>query len=137
MSKGIDILKKASLRKTPFRMKVLDLFLATPHAAILNATLETRLGEHDRITLYRTLRSFEQKGILHKVVDGSNDPKYALCHQDCTVHLHTKEHAHFLCNDCGTTYCLDSIGDVAISLPEKYKLGKIQVSISGICATCN
>lgn len=134
---AVDILKKASLRQTPFRLKVLELFRDSPHAAIRNQDIELQLGKHDRITLYRTLISFEKSGIIHKVMDNTSEVKYALCHQECKVHMHSKEHAHFSCDSCGVTYCLDTKGDVNISLPENYSLGKIQIAVSGTCAGCH
>lgn len=132
-----QILRKAGLRVTPFRVKVLDIFQSHTHAAVKNQDLEAQLGPHDRITLYRTLRSFEEKQIIHRVTDGSNDLKYALCHQDCEVHRDSVNHPHFLCNDCGRTYCLDSIGELAINIPENYKINSIQVALSGVCDQCN
>ncbi len=132
-----EILRKAGLRVTPFRVKVLNIFQSYTHAAVKNQDLEEQLGPHDRITLYRTLRSFEEKKIIHRVTDESNDMKYALCHQDCEVHRDSINHPHFLCNDCGRTYCLDSFGELAINIPENYKINSIQVALSGVCAQCN
>lgn len=132
-----EVLKNAGLRVTPFREKVLEIFLATPHAAIKNVDLEEMLGKHDRITLYRTIRSFEEGQILHRVQDASNELKYALCHQDCNIHRQDVDHPHFLCSSCGTTYCLDTLGDLTLNLPENYSLDRVQVSISGTCDKCN
>ncbi len=132
-----DILKKAGLRVTPFREKVLKVFQSNPHAAVRNHDLEKQIGQHDRITLYRTLRSFEEKHIIHKVSDSSNDIKYALCHQDCEIHRGSVNHPHFLCTNCEQTYCLESLGELSINLPENYTLNSIQVALSGICAQCS
>lgn len=137
MATATTLLKKYGLRKTPFRLKVLDAFLSIPHAALNNLTLEEKLGEHDRITLYRTLKSFEEKDLIHQVVDGSNEMKYALCHDDCKIHVANKEHAHFYCTRCEMTFCLDNAGTVDIKLPDNYSLTKIDLALKGVCASCS
>ncbi len=136
MSTSVDILKRSDLRKTPFRIRVLDYFILQPHAAVRNTDLEQNIGDFDRITLYRTLKTFEEKGIIHEVVDGSKDQKYALCHHDCKVHISDGDHAHFSCKLCGNTYCLDSVGELNIQLPSNYVLDKVQVMLSGTCDNC-
>jgi len=137
MSASKTLLLKHNLRKTPFRLKVLELFLETPHAAMNNTKLESRLGAHDRITLYRTLKSFEDKGLVHQVHDGSNELKYALCHDGCKVHTAQQDHAHFRCETCDITYCLDTVSDVNINIPENYTLKKVNLALTGTCANCN
>lgn len=137
MSSSIDILKRSSLRKTPFRIRLLDLFVLRPHAAVKNNDIEGLIGEFDRITLYRTLKTFEEKGIIHQVMDGSKEVKYALCHQDCKVHHSQEEHAHFSCNSCGNTYCMDNVGTVDINIPSNFSIEKVQMVISGTCSFCN
>jgi len=130
------LLKSHQLRNTPFRIKVLELFIDSPHAAKSNATLESKLGEHDRITLYRTLKSFQEKGLIHQVMDGSNEPKYALCHQDCEVHKAEADHPHFHCESCGETYCLDSVQQLDLRLPKDYSITKINLAVTGTCSEC-
>jgi len=137
MASSETILKNHKLRKTDFRLKVLEVFRRHSHAAVSNQELEKQLGDFDRITLYRTLKSFESSGLVHQVMDGSATTKYALCANDCKVHQLNKDHAHFLCNTCGVTYCLDNVGSLDLSLPSNYKLDKVQVALSGVCAKCN
>lgn len=137
MASSETILKNHKLRKTDFRLKVLEVFLEHSHAAVTNQELEKKLGEFDRITLYRTLKSFESSGLVHQVMDGSSTTKYALCANDCKVHQLNQEHAHFLCNTCGATYCMDNVGSLDLSLPQNYIIDKVQVALSGVCAKCN
>lgn len=134
--KILSILKKHKLRKTPFRMEVLRLFLNSKSNALNNNVLESKLEDFDRITLYRTLKTFEKSGIIHEAIDGSNETKYALCHDDCTQHNHEDNHAHFLCNACQKTICLDDVVSPAFQLPSNYKLEKVHVALSGTCAEC-
>ncbi|MFZ1456094.1 MAG: transcriptional repressor, partial [Saprospiraceae bacterium] len=77
------ILKKHHLRHTPFRAEVLQIF-ANAGKALSSHDIESQLSDADRITLYRTLKSFEEKGIIHKAIDGTITQKYAICEAHCT-----------------------------------------------------
>ena len=133
----IQILKDHKLRTTRFRVEVLELFMKSPHSALSNQDLEDQLDDCDRITLYRTLKSFEKAEIIHQVIDGSKVSKYALCHSNCAIHDHQEDHAHFLCNSCGKTYCIAETSKIDLKIPENYKLERIHLALTGICANCN
>ena len=132
-----QILVRGKLRITDFRLRLLEVFVASSHSALTQKEIESRIGEHDRITLYRTLKSFEAAELIHQVVDGSLENKYAFCLHDCPDHRAQEEHAHFLCNECKTTYCLGSITDLAITVPSNYSLDKVQLALTGTCSACN
>ena len=132
-----NILDIHGLRRTPFRLKVLKIFLDSEDQALNNASLESQLPDADRITLYRTIKSFEKAGIIHQAIDGSNESKYALCNNDCTEHNHKDNHAHFLCNTCGKTFCIENVMNSTYSLPVKFTMDKVHVAITGICGNCN
>ena len=60
------MLEKKQIRKTPFRLEVLKLFKASKNAISLKE-IEKNLTSFDRITLYRTLKLFIEKGLIHEV----------------------------------------------------------------------
>ena len=131
-----DLLAQHSLRKTPMRIAVLDLFIEADHEAITHPELERRFPDADRVTLYRTLKSFEEKGIIHQVIDSSNATKYALCHTTCTTHQHTEDHAHFHCQDCGKTICLDNVSPSPIQIPNGFEVKQTHLVLEGKCSDC-
>lgn len=131
------ILSRHSVRKTPFRINVLEIFLDSDSRALNNADIESTLKDYDRITLYRTLKTFEKSGIIHQAIDGSNETKFALCNHDCTEHEHHDNHAHFLCVECGNTTCLENVFSPRLNLPNRYSLDKVHLALSGTCAQCN
>ncbi len=135
MSKPEDILKKHGLRITDFRQDVVQLFLDTRHA-LSNQDIEQSLGNPDRITLYRTLKNFEEKGIIHRAVDGTTTSKYALCESDCTEHKHLDEHVHFYCEQCKNTFCVDEVEVPNVQLPEGYVVINASMIMQGICKSC-
>ena len=53
--------------------------------------IEQHFKNFDRVTLYRLLNSFEEKGLIHKVFDANGDIFYAKC-QVCKDHNHQDDH---------------------------------------------
>ena len=133
--KAIQLLKDNGLRKTNVRLNVLKEFLQSEQA-YGQGDLEARWENIDRITLYRTLRTFEQKGIIHQAIDGSGKMKYALCKDDCSEHEHHDHHAHFHCTACKKTICLDHIPVPSVSIPSNYHVQQSHLVLSGICEFC-
>lgn len=131
-----DILRRKHLSITESRKKILSLFLATPDA-LTHGDIERKAGEKfDRVTVYRTLQTFVEKGIIHTIPTAENTVLYALC-KDCTEGHHHDDHIHFICTNCGSTICLDDVISPKIDLPEGYIAQSVQVVINGICKTCN
>ncbi len=60
-----ELLDKHHLKKTAPRLKVLSL-LSKKEVATSQPDLESVLNDVDRVTLYRILIAFEEKGIIHK-----------------------------------------------------------------------
>lgn len=133
-----DMLKEHQLRHTDCREEVLGIFLEKEFA-LAHSDLERSLeNSFDRVTLYRTLKSFLEKGIIHKVLDDEGTPKYALCNeQHCSEHAHQHEHVHFKCQQCGQTQCLDSVQIPALQLPSGFSVQETNLLIQGTCQKCN
>jgi Fur family ferric uptake transcriptional regulator len=137
MQKLIHILKHHDLRTTQVRIDILDFFIKT-ESALSHADLENHFEKKlDRVTIYRTLNSFLENGILHKVPDDSGVAKYALCKHDGIEHTHDDDHVHFKCKQCDKIECLHDIEIPKLILPEKYRLVSANLLIEGICAVCN
>lgn len=136
MQEVIDLLRSHNLRKTPGRIDILQEFKNTEFA-LSHKDIETVLGnKYDRVTLYRIMSGFEESGIIHRVFDGESTIKYALCTQKCTDNVHNDEHVHFLCSECGKTYCLD-FDLPELILPNNYRVKELNVVAKGICENCN
>jgi Fur family transcriptional regulator, ferric uptake regulator len=137
MNKLHQILHTYGLRKTKCRADVLSLFLDNKHA-LAHAAIEQQVGkQYDRVTLYRTLHSFEEKGLLHSINDGSGAVKYALCQEACSQHQHHDNHIHFNCTACSQTYCLNEVHIPTLRMPEGYQVREMHFSAQGICDKCS
>ena len=134
---ALGILKNYDLRHTDTRENILNGFLVKP-TALSHGDIEVLLEDgFDRVTIYRTLKTFLDKGIIHKILDDNGGVKYALCKDQCTTHGHHHDHVHFKCSDCGNTFCLDNFLIPEIILPEGYNRKEINVLVQGICPSCS
>ena len=131
-----DILRRKHLSITDSRKKILSLFLDSQDA-LAHGDIEKKAGEKfDRVTVYRTLQAFVEKGIIHTIPTADNSVLYALC-KDCKEGHHHDDHVHFVCDNCGTTICLDDVVTPRIDLPAGYTARSVQVVINGVCKNCS
>ena len=131
-----EILKTNNLSITDSRKKILGLFLNS-RGALAHHDIESKTEEkYDRVTVYRTLQTFMEKGIIHTIPTPDNSIKYALCKDDCSEGHHHDHHIHFQCKECGNTYCLDEVTTPDIRLPKGYMPEQIEVVINGVCKNC-
>jgi Fur family transcriptional regulator, ferric uptake regulator len=136
MSKSDHLLKDFQLRSTPGRQEVLAIFLKNSHA-LSHGDIERNMpDDFDRVTLYRTLKTFLDRGLVHKVLDDEGGLKYALCNHNCNASGHDHNHVHFKCTVCGQTSCLD-IEIPGIKLPKGYKSVESNLLIQGTCLNCS
>lgn len=130
------LLEKHHLKKTGPRLKVLSM-LSAKNVATSQPDLEGVMSDIDRVTLYRILNAFEEKGIIHKVFDLNGTANYAMCSSDCGEDHHHDEHLHFNCTQCKSVYCLDDLHLPAIALPKGFKLAGFTLYASGLCPDCS
>jgi Fur family ferric uptake transcriptional regulator len=132
----IETLKRNQLSITDSRKKILELFYQSK-GALAHFDIEHQSGtEFDRVTIYRTLQTFVEKGIIHSIPSADNSIKYALCKEECGGGRHHDDHVHFMCDHCGTTYCLDHITVPTLHLPAGFSVTQTDVIVSGKCLKC-
>ena len=131
-----DILRRNSLSVTESRKKILNLFLNV-QGALAHGDIEKKAGEKfDRVTVYRTLQTFVEKGIIHTIPTTDNSVRYALCKDNCTEGHHHDNHVHFICLQCGTALCLEDIAAPEIKMRSGFSINEIEVVVKGICLDC-
>jgi Fur family ferric uptake transcriptional regulator len=115
----------------------LELFLQQD-GALSHSDIEKRAGEKfDRVTVYRTLQTFLEKGLIHSIPSPDNSLRYALCKEGCSAGQHHDDHVHFMCISCGATVCLEEVTIPPIKLPGGYVAEQVEMLISGVCKSCN
>ena len=99
--------------------------------------IENAFYKADRTTLYRTIKTFEEKGIVHQIEDGTGITKYALCEKGCNCEIETDLHLHFHCNNCNETICLTDHKIPQIKVPDGFVSENVNLVVKGICDKCS
>lgn len=135
---AIDILNDYDLRRTASRISIINIFMESQIALSENVIEEKLIGLCDRATIYRTLKTFIEKGIIHRVIDENSIVKFAMCNSEhCSSHHHSHEHVHFKCQVCGNTECMDELMIHPVILPKGYTANETNYLIVGTCKNCN
>lgn len=135
MNKEQDLLKEKGFKVTPTRLLILNAFSAgcKPINAedIFSSLKKTKIN---LVTIYRTLSSFEEKGIL-KHVDLHKGSMY---YERAEHHHH-----HIVCKGCGL---IESLGDCnekglsknALKKSSKFKvIDQHSLEFFGVCRKCS
>lgn len=130
------LLVQKKIRPTAMRNLILQ-FLKEQHVAISLTNIEDSFEKSDRTTLYRTLKTFEEHGVVHKIDDGSGVTKYALCEENCNCEVETDLHLHFHCSKCEETVCLTNHKIPHINLPQGFLAEDVNLVVKGLCEKCN
>ena len=129
------ILEQKAVRITLMRQLLLEYFVKENAVSGLSE-LEKAFPKSDRITMYRTLKTFEEKGILHSIKGEGEEAKYALCIEHCSPINHIDQHPHFQCEKCKQVTCIDSQLIPSMELPDRYVQKEVTMMIKGICPDC-
>ena len=122
-----------ALRQTPVRRAVLQI-ISDSAFALSGGEIEQLLPpDTDRITLYRTLKAFEESGLIHRVIDATDIIRYAACSIECSAQTHFDNHVHFKCTACQHIYCLNQVAIPAVTLPDKFEVKSRDYLLAGVC----
>lgn len=134
MNTADELLHAHHLNKTPCRTDVLKA-LTSSAVALSEKELKAKLSfNHDRSTLFRTIRKFLETGIIHSVTLEGHDVRYAINHKAEIVKKHY--HAHFHCGRCNSVLCLDDVSVQQPNIPEGFQAEDFNLVINGKCPDC-
>ncbi|MDD3210868.1 MAG: Fur family transcriptional regulator [Bacteroides graminisolvens] len=134
MKNNNDKLISRNIKPTAMRELVLDALLEQ-NVAVSLSDLENKFNKVDKVTLYRTLKTFEENKLIHSIDDGTGSVKYALCAENCQCNPHDL-HVHFFCTKCKQTYCLNETSIPSVVLPSDFEIKTINMVVKGICSNC-
>lgn len=109
--------------------------LADSRRPLSLAELEERLVTLDRSSIFRVLTLFRDQHLVHVIEGGSEGVHYELC-QSHSHETDDDQHAHFHCEVCHRTFCLQEIPVPEVALPEGYTATSASYLIKGICPAC-
>ena len=127
-------LKNNNVKPTAVRINVLSVLLDS-ETALSAKELENRLDLVDKVTLYRTLKTFEEKKLIHTIQDGTNELKYALCEEGCEC-APQDQHIHFHCVYCNETYCFTQSKIPSTQIPAGFVVASASMVYKGTCPNC-
>lgn len=128
-------LQQKNIQPTAMRILVYEI-LQRQQKAMSLLEIEKEFDSAERSTIFRTLKTFLSKYLIHSVDDGTGAVKYALCSDDCTCFL-GNFHVHFLCKLCSQTFCRNEMEVPHLQLPEGFTFEHANFVIKGICAACS
>lgn len=130
----IDLLHNRELKATVPRLNLLarmqEYKSAMPYSAIKEA-----MKPIDRVTLYRTLESLKEQGIIHYAFQGNNEIYYAICSKKCCKDSHFHDHVHLKCVRCKAVTCEKPSRNIEISIPG-IEIHQVSVQVEGVCKLC-
>ncbi len=133
MKKSIENkLNQKNTKPTSMRILVYD-FLSSQHTAVSLSEIEDQFSVADRITIYRTLKTFEDKGIVHSIQENKTT-KFILCSDECNEQTHRDLHLHFYCKICKETTCRDNF--LLPDFSNTFRIDEIRFFAKGICENC-
>jgi len=133
-----NILKEHRLKLTSPRSKVLEVLFSSDRALTYSEIMATCARTVDRVTVYRTLKLFEEIGLIHRITGVNDMPNYALSiRADGTPQPIHQQHLHFYCTCCQGVFCLQDHDLPALELPERYQVHSMNLTITGLCSACN
>ena len=127
-----ELLYKYDLKNTGCRKYILSELLKSDTAQS-ESELKGNSDLFDRVTFYRTLKTLEERGIIHKIVLNDNSVKYALSSDH---HEEDHLHSHFHCEKCDEVLCLRGKTRFDAELPQGFIMHDVFVVIEGLCADC-
>lgn len=136
----VTLLEQRDIKPTAMRILVLRAMTSCNEAFSLQS-LEDKLNTVDKSTIYRCITLFMTHHLIHAIDDGTGSIKYAVCDSSCHCgeegeHLDDM-HAHFYCERCQRTFCLNRISVPLVTLPGNFKVHSINYVLKGLCPQCS
>lgn len=133
-AKSIEILLEHGIRPTANRLLLVKVLSKAEHPLTMKE-LEDLVDTIDKSNIFRTLSLFRDQHLVHVLQDGADAVRYELCHSHEEDH-DDDLHAHFYCERCRQTFCLNDIPVPQVNLPKGYRMNTINYLIKGICPNC-
>jgi len=134
----IATLQSLGIHITRCRIAVLNMFNLQKEALPTSYIYKYFSGKLDRISVYRALKLFIQKGILLKIPGTEGEIRYLLIQNNNANYATGKTQvAYFVCTCCDQMKVLDEPVFQQFKLPDNLKANQCYFLIEGICKSCD
>jgi len=131
MKSIIDILKENDIAPSMQRIKILEYlqnYKTNTTADMIYQALLEEMPTLSKTTIYNTLKTFTEKGVLMALSLFGNEIRYE---------YNTEPHIHFKCTKCDNIYDLDkSFDHYNDDLIDGHKITEHHVNLRGVCRDC-
>ena len=129
-----QMLKAAGLYRTRCRADVIKVLLGADRPVTQDEIArELGQGRCNKTSIYRTLASLVEAGLVHRAYMDERASHFELAH-NCTQ---TQCHPHFTCTSCGQTQCLTEVSvPLAKTRRKGFVIERQQVRLEGLCPLC-
>ncbi len=137
VARSSEVILKFGLDPTLNRLLVLTILLESDHPLTAKEVYEGLCREHtlNRVTVYRILDLFAEKGVVCKISTGERS--FCYCAHIARQRL---GHCHFHCIRCGKVECIDTdlLGLDEDVLKKRLALDvqHIELRLDGVCTAC-
>jgi Fe2+ or Zn2+ uptake regulation protein len=129
-----SILRKSGYKATPSRLAILEVFQKNKNPMSAQVIINTLPSNTDQATVYRTLKSLKEKGLIKQI-----DLRHNHAHYELT---NIAEHHHLVCLSCGKIedvhHCgiEEMEGTVLRSSKHFAEIRQHALEFYGICKSC-
>jgi Fur family transcriptional regulator, ferric uptake regulator len=133
--KAQRMLRQAKLYCTESRVAILRVLLEAARPLRQDQIApQLRNRTLNKVTVYRTLDSLVDAGLVHRAFTHDRAWHFELAHH-CTE---KQCHPHFTCTSCGVTHCLMDISVPMARIADKgFVVSRQQVRLEGLCPACS
>lgn len=125
-----NILKKYQINITKTRLLMLNTFLESGEPLTQNHFIGDSVLALDRTSIFRTLKLFARKKIIHRVPSTDGITRYLLQQASATVHT------SFICSSCRKVVPLKTLVLPEVELPKDFMQQNMEIVIDGLCNAC-
>ena len=134
---AVAALQRVGIEPTPLRLLAVHVMLRENRALAASDILARVRRQHpaNKVTLYRILDLFVEKGLANRHSSGDRALRYCLGAQAATA-----PHCHAYCVRCGRMECLPAAAEIldvaALGPALAMEVMAVEVRIDGVCAAC-
>ena len=133
----INILKEHHVHLTQNRIAVFKLLTESKTALSVSVILKQSDILLDRISVYRALKYFLQKGLVEIVPNNKGNSRYILASSNKeTAKSRDEKCAYFVCSTCQHTEIIVKPINIRTELLTKNHINKCSLILEGICGNC-
>ena len=133
--RALEQIRKAGLRRTKAREWILGILLEADRPLThQQISAELTAVDSDKVTLYRTLNTLKESGLVH-AVQGIGGTLLFCANPVASVSC-PGNHAHFQCRGCGAMQCIEAQKLPRIVMTRGAQVEAKQLVAFGLCPVC-